>query len=101
MSRHYLKFYIMEIAFFVMMGWCGTKYPGWRPWKNPHPHPDPEPWIYTVLVLSIIAGVAGGTLFRNAIMENQFFAGQNAIASGLAAFASSGIVTGLASLTKR
>lgn len=92
----------METAFFLMMGICGTKYPGWRPWKNPHPHPDPEPWwVYTVLGLGLIAGVAGGTLFRNAILENQFFAGQNAIASGLAAFASSGIVTGLASLAKR
>ncbi|MDX6187909.1 MULTISPECIES: hypothetical protein [Flavobacterium] len=91
----------METAFFLMMGWCGTKYPGWRPWKVP-PHPDPEPWwIYTVLGLGIIAGVVGGTVFSNLTIDNQYFAGQNAVASGLAAFAASGIVTGLASLARK
>lgn len=87
----------METIFFVMMGWCGTNYPGWRPGKGPHP----DPWkTYGILGLGIIAGVVGGTLFSNVILESHFFASQNAIASGLAAFASSGIVTGLASFAR-
>ena len=91
----------METAFFLLMGWCGTKCPGW--WRFPvPPHPDPEPWWkYGMLGLGLIAGVAGGVLFSNAIVENPFFAGQNAIASGLVAFGASSVVTGIVSGLKR
>ncbi|MEO8240453.1 MAG: hypothetical protein ABI793_15125 [Flavobacterium sp.] len=87
----------METVFYLAMGWCGTKFPGWwKFWKVP-PHPDPEPWWNVAVIgLGLVAGVAGGTFFSHAILENQFFAGQNAIASGLFAFGASNIVTGIA-----
>lgn len=93
----------MEIAFFLAMGWCGTKYPGW--WKsflkNPQPMPDPEPWwLVATISLGLMAGLSGGTLFRNAIMENHFFSGQTAIASGLFAFCTANVVTGIATAFK-
>ncbi|SHM32894.1 hypothetical protein [Flavobacterium chilense] len=88
----------METALFLAMGWCGTRYPGWwkRFWKNPPPPPDPEPWwTVTLIGIGLIAGAAGGLFFSNAIAENQFFAGQNAVASGLFAYGASNIVTGI------
>jgi hypothetical protein len=94
----------METAFFLAMGWCGTKYPGWwrRFWKNPPPPPDPEPWWTVALIgIGLIAGVAGGTLFNNAILDSRFFSGQNAIASGLFAFGAANIATGIASAFKK
>ncbi|WP_343694945.1 hypothetical protein [Flavobacterium sp.] len=94
----------METAFYLAMGWCGTKYPGWwkRFWKSPSPPPpDPEPWWTIVLIgIGLVAGAAGGLFFSNAIVENQFFAGQNAVASGLFAFGTANIVTGIASAFK-
>ena len=46
----------MSMLFAAMMGWCGTKWPGWRP--GPKPDPDPEPWWRDVL--SGVIGALGG-----------------------------------------
>lgn len=46
----------MEYAFAFMMGWCGTKWPGWWRWPRP-PIPDPEPWWH--LADGIIGGIGG------------------------------------------
>ena len=84
----------MGTAFYLMMGWCGTKYPGW--WRNPNPPgPDPEPWrkYGITTIIGIVAGIVGGTLFNNAINDSTLFSGQGIIASGLVAFAASGIAT--------
>lgn len=43
----------MEYALALMMGWCGTKWPGWRPFP---PGPQPDPWN----ILGGIAGAVGG-----------------------------------------
>ncbi|MEN2398599.1 hypothetical protein GKZ90_0002315 [Flavobacterium sp. MC2016-06] len=94
----------MGTLFFAAMGICGTLYPGWwrRFFKIPPPPPDPEPWWYIGAIgLGTIAGLAGGTLFHNRIVDDQLFAGQAAIASGLVAFAAASIVTGLVSSLKR
>ncbi|KQB39545.1 hypothetical protein [Flavobacterium aquidurense] len=95
----------MATLFYLALGWCGTLYPGWwrRFFKFPTPPPpDPEPWWYLGRIgLGLIAGLAGGTLFQARIIEDQFFAGQAAIASGLVAFASASIITGLATSLKR
>lgn len=95
----------METTFFLIMGWCGTGYPGWlrdllKKW--PPPPPDPEPWRHiSLIVLGLVAGLIGGHFFSNAIVENQFFAGQRAIAAGLFAFGVSNMATGIASALKR
>ena len=84
----------MGTIFYLMMGWCGTKYPGW--WRNPNPPgPSPEPWrnYGVVTIIGILAGIVGGTLFSNAINNSTLFSGQGIIASGLVAFAASGIAT--------
>ena len=94
----------METAFFLIMGWCGTGYPGWlrNLLKKIPPPPDPEPWWHIGIIgLGLVAGAVGGHYFSNAIAENQFFAGQNAIASGLFAFGASNVVTGIATSVKR
>ena len=95
----------METAFFLILGWCGTGYPGWildLLKKVPPPRPQPEPWWYIGIIgLGLVAGVVGGHYFSDAIVENRFFAGQNAIASGLFAFGASNVVTGIATSVKR
>ncbi|MEP6928929.1 MAG: hypothetical protein ABI850_02915 [Flavobacterium sp.] len=95
----------MESAFFAILGWCGTGYPGWILAflkKIPTPRPQPQPWINIGIIgLGVVAGLAGGHFFSNAIAENQFFAGQNAIAAGLFAFGVSNVVTGIAASLQR
>lgn len=55
----------MLMALAAMIGWCGTKWPGW--WRGPHPHPDPEPWWDIAYgVLGMIGGVAAVSIFDNA-----------------------------------
>ena len=92
----------METAFFIAMGWCGTKYPvWWREFLKRPPIPEPEPWwIIGTIGLGLIAGLAGGTIFNMAVRESHFFSGQSAIASGLFAFCTSNIITGIASAFK-
>lgn len=92
----------MEILFFGVMGWCGTKYPGWwRGPKRPQPEPwrpQPQPWAYAVLtVIGITIGTISGLIFNDIIGNQSVFVGQELIASGLLSFATSNIVTGLVS----
>ncbi|KQO25096.1 hypothetical protein ASF10_07980 [Flavobacterium sp. Leaf82] len=94
----------MATFFYAVLGICGTLYPGW--WKRflkfPPPPPDPEPWWYIgAIAIGAIAGLAGGILFQGKIEHDQLFAGQTAIASGLVAFASASLVTGIATSLKR
>lgn len=95
----------METAFFLIMGWCGTGYPGWLRdllKKIPPPRPEPEPWWHIGIIgLGLVAGVVGGHYFNDAIVDNHFFAGQNAIASGLFSFGASNVATGIVSSLKR
>ena len=46
----------MLFAYAALLGWCGTKWPGWWRWPRP-PHPDPEPWWRLV---DGLIGAAGG-----------------------------------------
>ncbi|MBN8641568.1 MAG: hypothetical protein J0L86_07145 [Flavobacteriales bacterium] len=87
----------MGTLLFALMGWCGTKWPGW--WRGPKPpQPDPEPWWrFGIAALGIAAGIGGGLLFKDSFANDQFFAGQVAIASSLAAFGVANVVTGVAS----
>ena len=52
----------MTWLFAALIGWCGTKYPGW--WRNPPP-PDPEPWWRNIMVG--LVGAGGGVLAINLI----------------------------------
>ncbi len=62
----------MLMAFAAMIGWCGTKWPGW--WRGPHPHPDPEPWWDIAYgVLGMIGGVAAVSVFAKDIATAGFF----------------------------
>ena len=51
----------MSLAFAAMMGWCGTRWPGWILWwirhHNPNPPDPPEPW--RDLLGSLIGAVGG------------------------------------------
>ena len=92
----------MGTLFFIVMGWSGTKYKGWHLWliePDPVPwKPQPDPWKYAVLsAIGIVVGVASGLFFNDAIASDNVFAGQEIIVSGLFSFASSNILTGLAS----
>ena len=50
----------MMLAFAAMMGWCGTKWPGW--WRGgPRPGPWPEPWW--IPVLGAIGGIGAWVVF--------------------------------------
>lgn len=72
----------MGAAMWALMGWCGTKYPGW--WRHPNP-PDPEPWWRVIIEGAIGAGAAvvvGNTL------------GGGLADAGLAGVALAGFATG-------
>ena len=63
----------MEMAFAAMMGWCGTKWPGW--WRVPHPHPDPEPWWDLAYgVLGAIGGIAAHSVLQPVLVDGGFVA---------------------------
>lgn len=63
----------MLFAFAAMMGWCGTKWPGW--WRGPHPHPDPEPWWDIAYgVLGAIGGVVAVNVLAPQIHDGGFMA---------------------------
>jgi len=61
----------MELAFAAMMGWCGTKWPGW--WRGPRP-PQPDPWWWIVSVAGAIGGVGAAVVFRPVVGDAGFFA---------------------------
>ncbi|HEX6219401.1 MAG TPA: hypothetical protein VFZ35_09035 [Sphingomicrobium sp.] len=49
----------MSMLLAAMMGWCGTKWPGWWwRWPRPNPPDPPEPWWRDIL--SGIIGAIGG-----------------------------------------
>lgn len=99
-SRRYLIIIIMGTFLFALLGWCGTKYPGW--WRGPQPpNPDPEPWWRVgITVLGIAAGIVGGILFQSGLAGDQLFAGQLGVASALGAFAAGNAATQIASSFK-
>jgi hypothetical protein len=69
----------------ALVGWCGTKYPGW--WKGPKGPPEPEPWWRDVLFGVIGAGVA-------VAVSNSFGGGlatAGLFAEGLIAFAAGAV----------
>jgi hypothetical protein len=51
----------MGLAFAAMMGWCGTRWPGWILWwilhHKPNPPDPPEPW--RELLISVLGAVGG------------------------------------------
>ena len=85
----------MGLAFLAMMGWCGTKWPGW--WRGPHPVPDPEPWWDLAFgVLGAVGGVAAGEIFRPVIGDAGFVAtALTAFFGGTFAASAVGAVVGL------
>ena len=87
----------MIYAYLAMVGWCGTRWPGWW-WPHPHPGPDPEPWLD---IVSGLIGMAGGIiavgLFRALLPEGLTAVTTTALLGGL--FASSA-ATSLARLRK-
>lgn len=46
----------MSAIAWALVGWCGTKYPGW--WRGPKPIPDPEPWWRSTFDGLVGAGAA-------------------------------------------
>lgn len=51
---------ISLLAFWGLVGWCGTPWP--RRWPFPWPPgPDPDPWI--AKVIGVAGGILGGLAF--------------------------------------
>ena len=50
----------MEMAFAAMMGWCGTRWPGW--WRGPRP-PQPDPWWWIVGLAGALGGIGATMVF--------------------------------------
>lgn len=59
----------MTIIFYAMIGWCGTRWPGW--WRGPKPPvgPSPEPWWWRSRILGIAGGIAGSLAANYAFGE--------------------------------
>ncbi len=56
----------MSLLFAAMMGWCGTRWPGWFWHNRPRPPvPDPEPWWRDVVggIIGAIGGVGAVVVF--------------------------------------
>jgi hypothetical protein len=71
----------MEFAFAAMMGWCGTKWPGW--WRGPRP-PQPDPWWWIVSLAGAVGGIGASVVFREMTHDAGFFAGAaTAFAGGI------------------
>lgn len=47
------------VVFSMIVGWCGTLWPGW--WRGPRPTPQPDPW-WRIAGISAIGGLVGGFL---------------------------------------
>ena len=56
----------MMMAFAAMMGWCGTKWPGW--WRGPRP-PQPDPWWWIVSLAGAVGGVIAVMVFKDVIRD--------------------------------
>ena len=61
----------MEFAFAAMMGWCGTKWPGW--WRGPRP-PQPDPWWWVVSLAGALGGIGAMVVFDRMIGEGGLYA---------------------------
>ena len=61
----------MEYAFAAMMGWCGTKWPGW--WRGPRP-PQPDPWWWIVSLAGAVGGIGAMVVFQPVIHDAGFLA---------------------------
>lgn len=71
------------LGFAAMMGWCGTKWPGW--WRGPRP-PQPDPWWWIVGLAGAAGGVIAWMVFKDEVIGDAgFFAGAlTAFAGGIA-----------------
>ncbi|WP_281232533.1 hypothetical protein [Flavobacterium gelatinilyticum] len=90
----------MGILFYTVMGICGTLYPnGWRRFfEVASQQSKPESGRHIGAIgMGAIAGLAGGTLLYGRFAEHELFAGEAAVVSGLVAFASASIITGVIS----
>jgi hypothetical protein len=76
----------MLFAFAAMMGWCGTKWPGWWRWPHP-PIPDPEPWWRLIDgLLGVAGGIAAVVVFEPLLRDQGLMlTGGAAFFGGLAA----------------
>jgi hypothetical protein len=87
---------LTELLFSAVMGWCGTRYPGW--WRRKIPPPPPPDWFMNYfksdpmpgIIFGIIGGIAGGLLMRSVAVVDQLSA------IGLAGFAGGRILSDLA-----
>ncbi|HST35281.1 MAG TPA: hypothetical protein VLK25_01440 [Allosphingosinicella sp.] len=57
----------MLMAFAAMMGWCGTKWPGW--WRGPRP-PQPDPWWWIVGLAGAAGGVLAVMVFQDVVIRD-------------------------------
>lgn len=61
----------MSLLFAAMIGWCGTRWPGWW-WRLPRPPiPDPEPWWRDVLggVIGAVGGAGAVIVFAPMLVD--------------------------------
>ncbi len=50
---------IMYAVMALLVGWCGTPWPGWPRPKRPGAEPDPDPWLPGI-VIGALGGLIGG-----------------------------------------
>ena len=80
---------MMNCIFYAMIGWCGTKWPGW--WRGPNPPPPPDPWWRSGLI-GIVGGVVGSLATNYALGDSS-----TAILATAGAFAGGVILKDIAS----
>lgn len=71
----------MLIAFWALVGWCGTPWP--RRWPLPPP-PPPDPWL--TKAVNVVGGIAGGWAFTQVWAAGGQMTGIDVAASAVGAF---------------
>ncbi len=90
----------MLIAFWALVGWCGTPWP--RRWHWPPPPPPPDPWL--TKAINVVGGIAGGWAFTQAWAVTGQMSGIDVAASAVGALVGAtilGDLAGLANVGKR
>lgn len=87
----------MDITYYavsLLIGWCGTRWPGWPLGPRP-PIPDPEPW-WRVIGIGALGGIAGGILI-NVALPNEI----SLVTVSIGAFVGGRISSDLYSIARR
>lgn len=85
----------MLIAFWALVGWCGTPWPRRWPWPPP---PPPDPWL--TKAVNVVGGIAGGWAFTQVWAATGQMTGIDVAASAVGAYVGAVVLGDLAGMAR-